>query len=203
VRPPPKASSQKTITIDGDLSDWEGVRPEFRDTARDTVRRSHRGWGRARRYLDRTGRNDFVTLKVAHDKKTISFYAETDKPITPHTDPNWMLLFIDSDQDANTGWEGYDYVVNKQLVSDRTTTSQRIGPGATSKVELPFAVAGNKLELRMPRSAIGFDKRTPVTFDFHWADNIQKHGDIIEFGVHGDSAPNRRFNYRYLGAAAE
>jgi hypothetical protein len=36
-----------------------------------------------------------------------------------------------------------------------------------------------------------------VAFDFHWADNIQAPDDIIEFGVSGDSAPNRRFKYRY------
>jgi hypothetical protein len=34
-------------------------------------------------------------------------------------------------------------------------------------------------------------------FDFHWADNLQHLGDISEFGLNGDSAPNRRFNYRY------
>ena len=36
-----------------------------------------------------------------------------------------------------------------------------------------------------------------VSFDFHWADNIQKSDDIIEFSISGDSAPNRRFNYSF------
>ena len=36
-----------------------------------------------------------------------------------------------------------------------------------------------------------------MQFDFHWADNFQTN-DIADFGVDGDSAPDRRFNYRYI-----
>jgi len=36
-----------------------------------------------------------------------------------------------------------------------------------------------------------------VKLDFHWADNIQRPDDIIEFSVSGDSAPDRRFNYHF------
>jgi hypothetical protein len=35
------------------------------------------------------------------------------------------------------------------------------------------------------------------TLDFHWTDNAQPLGDLTEFALHGDSAPDRRFNYRY------
>ena len=62
---------------------------------------------------------------------------------------------------------------------------------------MPLAMSGNQLELRIPRSMIGMARTSEVSFDFHWADNIQKPGDIIEFAISGDSAPNRRFNYRY------
>jgi len=43
---------------------------------------------------------------------------------------------------------------------------------------------------------VGQTKQTPA-LDFHWADNVQSLDDISEFGLHGDSAPNRRWNYRY------
>ena len=36
-----------------------------------------------------------------------------------------------------------------------------------------------------------------VSVDFHWADNIKGEGEIAEFALDGDSAPSRRFNYRY------
>ena len=54
------------------------------------------------------------------------------------------------------------------------------------------------MEIRVPRSDIGQGSGTdPVKFDFKWSDNIQNDNDIIEFSVSGDSAPDRRFNYRY------
>ena len=46
----------------------------------------------------------------------------------------------------------------------------------------------------VPRSCFGPGK---LAFDFHWADGIQKLGDIDEFLLNGDQAPSRRANYRY------
>ena len=36
------------------------------------------------------------------------------QPLTSHTDNNWMLLLIDADQNHDTGWYGYDYLINKK-----------------------------------------------------------------------------------------
>ncbi len=45
---------------------------------------------------------------------------------------------------------------------------------------------------KIPLEAIGSTR-----FDFHWADNPQHLRDISAFFLDGDSAPDRRFNYRY------
>ena len=37
-----------------------------------------------------------------------------------------------------------------------------------------------------------------ITFDFHWCDNPADLTDPISLCVNGDSAPNRRFNYRCI-----
>jgi hypothetical protein len=47
--------------------------------------------------------------------------------------------------------------------------------------------------IAVPRSAI--QETTAVNLEFHWADNIQKIGDIAEFFTNGDNAPERRANY--------
>jgi hypothetical protein len=47
----------------------------------------------------------------------------------------------------------------------------------------------------IPKDILGIKGK--AAFDFHWADNIQKLGDISEFSLHGDSAPDRRSNYRF------
>ena len=59
-----------------------------------------------------------------------------------------------------------------------------------------YAVNGSQLEIAIPRKLVGEANETPA-FDFHWADNIQSFGGIEELGVNGDSAPNRRWNYRF------
>ena len=199
VRPPEVASAPKTITIDGDFADWENVGPEYRDTIGDTAHRNSAGWGEAGTYVNTTGRNDFVKSKVARDDDYVYFYVETAARITDHSGPNWMLLFVDSDRDSATGWHGYDCIVNHPPVDADTTTVKRNTGGWnwSQSLVVPYAKTDEQMELRIPRDYLGLDDPTSATFDFHWADNIQKTDDIIEFCVSGDSAPNRRFNYRY------
>ena len=56
-------------------------------------------------------------------------------------------------------------------------------------------VAGNELELSIPRSVLGIASR-PAVIDFKWADNIKQTGDSSDFTINGDAAPNDRYNYR-------
>lgn len=196
VRELPAASGPSRIAVDGNFDDWTGVSPEFRDTIGDTTHRDHEGYG-ALVYKNDTGRNDFVIAKAAYDKNRVYFFVQTLNKITPSTDPNWMLLFIDADQNAKTGWFGYDYALNLEVTGANKTTVKawRDGKWETAGTA-NFRVNGNGMELSVSRAAIGQTGKTPA-FDFHWADNIQSFDDISEFGVNGDSAPNRRWNYRY------
>lgn len=196
VRPIPQASGTHTITVDGDASDWAGVTPEFRDTVGDVTHRDHRGFGEVR-YTNTTGRNDIVRSKAAHDAGQVYFLAGTANPLTPATDPHWMLLLVDTDQDASTGWLGYDLIVNEAVTGTNTTTVKAWRNGAWEPLgEARYAAAGTTLEIAIPRALFGGADTAPA-FDFHWADNIQGFGGVSELGVNGDSAPNRRWNYRY------
>ncbi len=201
VRQAQSPSAAKTITIDAGFADWDNVGPEYRDWVNDTTHRKHPGWGVAGPYTNKTGRNDFMTAKVARDDTYIYFYIETAEDVTPHTDTNWMMLFLNADQDYTDGWEGYDYVINMAVSSDTSTTLKATAKGwnwTDVKVSIAYRVSGRKMEIRIPRADIGQGSGgDPVAFDFHLADNMQKPDDIIEFSVSGDSAPDRRFNYRY------
>lgn len=199
VRCPDAPSSPKTIAIDNDFNDWSDVAPDFLDTTQDTLSRNSTGWGSAGTYVNTTGRNDIAKLKVAFDLDNVYFYAETVSNLTSYTDSNWMLLFIDSDCNSTTGWQGYDYIVNYPVASANSTILKRNTGGWNWAFVgyMPYRKSGNKIEISIPRSAIGQSSTPDVTLDFHWADNIQKTNDITEFSVSGDSAPNRRANYRY------
>lgn len=197
VRPIPTAPGPaEGLAVDGDFSDWTEIQPEYRDAIGDTAHREHTGYG-GHVYRNTTGRNDFVAAKAAYDQRSIHFLVEAASSITPHTDPMWMLLLIDSDQDGSTGWLGYEFIVNHEVTSTTETTIKKWDGGSWIEIgRAPFQVRDNRLELSISRSLIE-DEDDPPAFDFHWADNIQSFEGVAELGVNGDSAPNRRWNYRF------
>lgn len=199
VRPIPEARGYSPIRIDGYFDDWSAVEVEFRDTIGDTMHRDYPGYG-GLHYTNDSGRNDIVRCKVAIDRWRASFYVETREPLSPHTDPNWMLLLVDADQDASTGWCGYDYLINGEVIDGETTTLMRYTDGGWREVaRVPYRAAGNALEVAAPRWLLGL-RGSQLSFDFHWADNPTELVDAISLCTDGDSAPNRRFNYRCIWA---
>ena len=154
-------SGLHSVTIDGDFADWAGVDVEYRDTIGDTIHRDYPGYG-GLHYQDDSGRNDIVTCKVAVDDENVYFYAETNEPLTPHTGKNWMLLLIDADRNHNTGWYGYDYLVNKKIVDGQHHDADAVrsdipgqSVGRTGAVALPLRgqQAGTRHTSRAPRLA--------------------------------------------------
>jgi hypothetical protein len=203
VRPLPSVRSQP-IVVDGQFDDWAAVTPEFRDDRGDPVRRNHPGWGRLGIYQNNSGRNDIIAAKVSADDEKIYFLVQTREPLSPATDPNWMNLFLNVDQDAATGWLGYDYVVNRTGVSETMGVLEKhAGEGYHWGEPQPisFRYAGGSLELAIPRHLLNLPSG-PITLDFKWADHLKQTGEWSDFTLNGDAAPNDRFNYRaQLGEA--
>ncbi|MFH1920125.1 MAG: hypothetical protein ABIP48_09610, partial [Planctomycetota bacterium] len=201
VRPIPELTGLRSMETDGDFADWDRVKVEYRDTVGDTFHRDYQGYG-GLQYRNDSGRNDITTSKVAVDDDNVYFYAETNGPLTPHTGSNWMLLLIDADQDHETGWYGYDYLINKKVVDGETTTLMRYDPNSpgnpwVEQAQLEYRYTRNAIELAAPRQVIGLSGDA-FSFDFHWCDNPADLKDPISLSVNGDSAPNRRFNYRCI-----
>jgi hypothetical protein len=206
VRPRPLATGPQTIDVEGSFSQWDGLYPEYRDHLYDTLHRHEPGWGSAGPYIDTTGRNEFVTLKVAHDANNLYFYVRTRGPVTPHTDPAWMWLFLNANCSKATGWEGYDFVVNLTVIDvHRTCVHAHAGGWSWEAVgEAQYRVEGNQMMLAVPRALVGL-AQSPLAFDFHWVDNapaargetVVAAPSIEDFFRSGDSAPPRRFDYRY------
>jgi len=200
VRQPPKADGPRKIAIDGQFDDWANVAPEYRDDKGDTIHRDHPSHKNIGQYVNNTGRNDLVVAKVAYDADRVYFYIRTAEPIKSHNDEAWMMLFIDVDSDHRTGWEGYDFVVDRRVKDGTTTVLERSTGGWewTRQAELNYRVKDRELELAVDRLVLGFDRGPSVPrFDFKWSDNAQQTGDVLTFITDGDSAPNGRFNYRF------
>jgi len=197
VRPIPQQKGLHAVKIDGKFGEWEEITNEFRDTRGDTFHRDAIGYAGIR-YTNTSGRNDVITGKVSVDKKMISFYAETAANLSSHTGNNWMLLLIDADNNSQTGWYGYDYLVNRKVKNEATTTLMRYDGSSWKEVaDLAYRYEANRMELSIPRDLLGLNG-DKFTFDFKWSDNPAELKDPISFCTDGDTAPNRRFNYRMI-----
>jgi hypothetical protein len=186
------------FAIDGSFADWDAGYPVFRDTLGDPAMRDHPGWKNEPQFQNTTGRNDLAMAKVSVDSDNVGFFIQTVAPLTDSAGPNWMLLFLDTDQNPQTGWLGYDYVVNRSNVRPGVTTLERNEGGAYrwgTPVDVTFRMADNQLELAIPRAALGLTGNK-FGIDFKWADNLQQSGEWSDFTLNGDAAPNDRFNFR-------
>ena len=190
----PKPSAPKTISLKAP-GDWADVAPRYTAYRGNTVHRDELGKSNIH-YVDNSGRNDIVCAQVARDEKYVYFHVETASQLTPYTDSNWMMLFIDTDRDKATGWEGYDYVVNYKSPSKRKACLQKSYQNKwiwRDDMAVDYYCKGRDLVLRIPRAALGMHGK--LDFEFKWVDNMQDEGNVMDFYVSGDAAPGGRFNY--------
>ena len=148
-------------------------------------------------YAETSGRNDFVVAKVAHDADRVYFYVRARKPWQGVGPPGGTWLLINVDQRANTGWHGYDLIVNRQQADGQALIEQSAGDEqwrADGQAEL--RVEGEHLQLALPRPLLP-DHEGALKFDFKWVDHLPEPIDIADFYTSGDVAPEGRFNYRY------
>ena len=188
---------------------YKGVRPQqvargrnavvsYHDTRGDVMHRDHNGYG-GLHYTDSSGRNDIVECRVKVTRKYIVFEAVTADALTPCTDRNWMLLYMDTHPattaaaaTARRGYAlGFDFMVKNGILYHSGDAKGQWQ--AVTSVER--VIAGNSLTMTVPRKALGL-KRGAFTLDFKWADNPSDPDDIISISTTGDTAPNRRFRFR-------
>ena len=185
----PLANKKKTMHI---FEDWEEVKPVYKDYQGDTEKRDHPGAviSPTNHYVNTTGRNDFATFKVARDKDEIFFLAETVNAIIIENDQQWMRLYLNSDRDYYTGWNGYDLRINggKDL--------QRYSDGRWETIAtVTVKTEGKRLMYSVPLSWLSAGK-DGLNFEFKWSDNMQEE-DPMDWYLNGDVAPEGRFNYVY------
>ena len=193
---PEAASAPKSIRI-GEEGVWDDVKPYYASYKGNTLHRDHPGRYNTY-YKNETGRNDIVGAKVARDEDNLYFYVETDQPLTSFKDPNWMLLFIDIDRNKKTGWNGYDFVINRVSPHKKEVIIEKNYKGKWMWNEVGkgrFVVHDKVLEIEVEKDVLGLDNK--IDFEFKWSDNLQDEGNIMDFYVNGDVAPGGRFNYVY------
>lgn len=195
------ASAAQAIDINI-LNGWAAVKPEYLAVKGSTVHRNHAGQGTNLLYSNTTGRNDIVLAKVARDLEFLYFYVETNELLSDKSNPRWMRLFIDIDSKKESGWEGYDFVVNRINPTDVATVEKSDNSWNWSKVgDASYSINGKILVIKIKRTTLGIADDKLLNFEFKWSDNMQVDGDVMDFYVNGDVAPGGRFNYHYFTEA--
>ncbi|MHA7831757.1 MAG: hypothetical protein ACX93O_11710 [Flagellimonas sp.] len=189
---------RKSIDISGSFDQWNAISATYSDHIGDTAHRHSQKQGTAGPYINRKGRNDIVEIKVTRNDDDVFFYVKAKDTLTTPENQNWMLLFIDTDRSKETGWLGYDYVINHEILEKGITTIKKwhSKKGWKMLAEVPFRTESNQLMLSIPRNLIA--PTGDLSFDFHWADNLSKLESIDDFINAGDNAPSRRANYRFM-----
>ena len=197
VRPIPVLHGETVVDWSRPFDVWDSIDVEYRDTIGDVFHRDYPGYG-GNHYTETSGRNDITNSKVAFDRENVYFYVETVENLTPSSDKNWMLLLIDSDQNSQTGCFGYDLLVNQNVIDSSETTVMQWNADTNSwgtPATIPYSVDANRLVVKIPRSLVSRQEGR-IDFDFKWSDNPDNLDDPISLCTSGDTAPNRRFNYR-------
>ncbi len=190
----PETDACKTIDINGDVSQWNGVLPEYNHYA-GTEKRDSAGW-KGCYYKNDTFRNDIVKAKVAYDNENIYFYVKTAENLTPSTDVDWMRLLIDTDTSGVTAnWEGFEFVVNRLSPQNgKTKLEKSLGGIEFEEVcELDYSINSNVLQIKIPRNKLGLTENE-IRFNFKWSDNLLG-ADSMSFYQNGDAAPGGRFAF--------
>ncbi len=206
VRPTPTASAEKTINLSSDFAQWDNVGPDFIGIKGGTEPRNAHSLQDLSVVTNTTGRNDIVLSKVARDAENLYFYVQTAENLTPHTDENWMRLFINTDRKYKSGWEGYDFIVNRvSPTQNKATLEKWNGKYVTDwkferVAEVDYTYSGNEMMIKIPKVLVGVGDK--IDIEFKWNDNMQQQGDIMDFYVNGDTAPIGRFAYRYADEAS-
>lgn len=191
VRPAPLASGKVTISLDGDLSQWNSVAPTFYNYKGED--RNSKGG-----FIDKNTKqgitystsvpNYIEESKVARDDNNYFFMAKANKDIK--VGESTLSLYINKDRNPATGFSGYDLVIGRNDFG----VIEAIDEAGNFKLEgnAGYKVYGDTLVLSVPKNLISGGISD---FEFKWVSG--KIEDIMDIYEQYNAAPIGRFNYLY------
>lgn len=194
--------ARRAINVTGGFDQWNAVNVTYRDPSGDTAERNATGFGKTK-YTNTTGRNDIVAAKVTTDSKNVHFYVEAKDIITMYDNASsWMKLYLDVDSSAQTGWYGYDYIINYSAKDHFTTTVAKYNGkdgayGFEVVGEVSYQTYGKQMMITVPMELIGIENYKTICMQFKWADSTTVYDEMEDFYIDGDCAPLGRLNFIY------
>ena len=198
--------ARKPINVTGEFDQWNDVTVTYNDAQGDCNDRDAIGFGRTP-YKNTSGRNDIVSAKVTSDTKNLYFYVKTVDDISMFdTKSSWMQIYLNVDrrdaEKGETGWYGYDFIVNYQAKNEFTTTLAKYNGeggkyGFTSVGEISYRAKDNEMMIAVPLEMLGIEGYKEINVEFKIADSETVYDEMDDFYCDGDVAPLGRLNYVY------
>ena len=194
------------INVTGEFDQWNDVTVTYRDAEGDTMDRNATGFGHTS-YTNTSGRNDIISAKVTSDTKNLYFYVQTKYDVTMFdTNSSWMQIYLNVDrrdgENGESGWYGYDYIVNYKAKDAFTTTLAKYNGtngtyGFAEAGEISYRVKDNEMMIAVPLSMLGIEGYKEINVEFKIADSKTVYDEMEDFYCDGDVAPLGRANYVY------
>lgn len=190
-----------TIDVSKDDEAWDSVKTYLDFTGECADRDFKPGViGSSRiKYTNTTGRNDIESIKVARDANNLYFRVTTVDGVTSYEsgDNNWMNIWINTKNGAGEKLNGYNYVLNREVIGNKTSIMRVKGANEMKKCGTgEVYVYGNTMIVKIPLSALSLSEKD-YTFDFKVTDNVDFTSDYLNLYDTGDAAPCGRLNFSY------
>lgn len=184
-------SLSKTIDIN-DLSAWNDVTNVYKSVSQSVIARTEKSVDQKYDYALEAARNNIQTIKVTHDSENVYFLIECENDIVGEG-ANWMNIFLGVGELRLEGWEGYQFVVNRN--NGKLSKLDAEG-NATDVADVMMKQAGKQLAVSIPMSALGTSADGQGIY-FKVADGMLDLTDIMDTYINGKSVPMGRLSYYY------
>lgn len=207
VAPTLVQDTRKVIDLDGGFDQWNDILVTYTDPTGDNANRRSLGFG-STRMLDNSGNNDLRYAKVTHDTKYLYFYIDVPEKAEEEDNyiasgdagTSWMQIFINTDMNAETGFYGFDYIINNTVKDSKTSTVAKATKNGKEfefedSADIEYKVKDNKMMIKVALEDLGITDYNKIKFAFKWVDSNTKITTMEQMYSEGDCAPLGRLSY--------
>ena len=195
-------NTRKSININDSFNQWDDILVTYSDPINDCNNRNASGFGH-QKITDKSGNNDIQSIKITHDTQYLYFYIGVNKKYNmPSYDGkmSWMQIFINTDLNSQTGFYGYDYLINSKIKNNDTSTIAK--SNSNTKVysfsdisDAQYRIEENKMMIKINLKDLGITNYEKIKFAFKVVDSKTQITSMEKMYTEGDSAPIGRLNY--------
>lgn len=193
----PEPNKPKKIDINGSVTQWNDVSYIARNGDHAFIVRDAFGGSKTVRYTQAAPVNKLVEIRVAHDRDHIYLYLKGKSNFNDYDGgASWMNVFVGTGEPSRKGWEGYEYVIGRQVENNEVTIEKLEEGFKTSPLTKGlFSKSNDVIQLAIPRSAIGLDNC--LEFYFKVAMGVTYPLEIMDYYQSGSVIPMGRLSYMY------